>query len=328
MPVRWNSTYTMLENALYFKDALLWFGNRDGIFKSNFSLTHDEWEKVRIMHDFLKTFYKVTCTLSGTKYPTSNLYFQCVFLVQSCVLKAFSEGHEFMAPMLVPMKEKFDKYWADYNVFLSCAAVLDPRCKLGFVSYCYGKLYAPDEAQRRMHEVKKTLESLFAEYSGAAVSQTPSDGATNSRGSRGDGSDMFDDYESYIQSQRTNVERSQLDLYLEETPRKLNDELNVLEFWSKSSMRYPELASMARDILAVPISSVASEQAFSMSRKVITPNRASLKPKTIEALMCLQDWYRWKMSQSEEMSTTGGGPSSSHANELSSDSENDEVEIA
>ena len=155
MPVRWNSTYTMLENALYFKDALLWFGNRDGIFKSNFSLTHDEWEKVRIMHDFLKTFYKVTCTLSGTKYPTSNLYFQCVFLVQSCVLKAFSEGHEFMAPMLVPMKEKFDKYWADYNVFLSCAAVLDPRCKLGFVSYCYGKLYAPTRQNAGCMKLRK-----------------------------------------------------------------------------------------------------------------------------------------------------------------------------
>ena len=155
MPVRWNSTYTMLENALYFKDALLWFGNRDGIFKSNFSLTHDEWEKVRIMHDFLKTFYKVTCTLSGTKYPTSNLYFQCVFLVQSCVLKAFSEGHEFMSPMLAPMKEKFDKYWADYNVFLSCIAVLDPRCKLGFVSYCYGKLYAPTRQNAGCMKLRK-----------------------------------------------------------------------------------------------------------------------------------------------------------------------------
>ena len=86
-----------------------------------------------------------------------------------------------------------------------------------------------------MDEVKKTLENLFAEYSGAVVCQTSSAGGTNSRGSRGDGSEMFDDYESYIQSQRTNIERSQLDLYLEETPRKLTDELDVLEFWSKSS---------------------------------------------------------------------------------------------
>lgn len=183
-----------------------------------------------------------------------------------------------MAPMLIPMKEKFDKYWADYNVFFSCAAVLDPRCKLGFVSYCYGKLYAPDEAERRVAEVKKTLVNLFAEYSGAAVSEAPSDGAKNSRGSRGDGADMFNDYENYIQSQRTNVERSQLELYLEETPRKLNDELDVLEFWSKSSMRYPQLASMARDVLAVPISSVLGLLSQQVSADPLTGQRGQPGP--------------------------------------------------
>ncbi|KAE8814792.1 zinc finger BED domain-containing protein DAYSLEEPER-like [Hordeum vulgare] len=92
-----------------------------------------------------------------------------------------SEGKKFMAPMLFPMKEKFDKYWADYDVFLSCAAVLDPRCKLGFVSYFYGKLYALDEAEHRVDGVKKTLVNLFAEYSGGVVSETPSDGGTDSR---------------------------------------------------------------------------------------------------------------------------------------------------
>lgn len=66
-------------------------------------------------------------------------------------------------------------------------------------------------------------------------------------------------------------------------------------------MRYPELASMARYILAIPVSSVASESAFSMSRKVITHNRSSLKPKTVEAIMCLQDWYpaKWQAAAKE-----------------------------
>jgi hypothetical protein len=36
MPVRWNSTYTMLENALYFKVVFIWYSERDGIFKLNF----------------------------------------------------------------------------------------------------------------------------------------------------------------------------------------------------------------------------------------------------------------------------------------------------
>ncbi|CAN6215197.1 unnamed protein product [Urochloa humidicola] len=64
-----------------------------------------------------------------------------------------------------------------------------------------------------------------------------------------------------------------------------------------------EVASMARDILAIPVSSVASESAFSSSRKVITHTRSSLSPKTIEALMCLQDWYREKIDQASAAST-------------------------
>jgi hypothetical protein len=34
----WNSTYKMVKNGLYFKDALLWLAERDCIFKSNFWL--------------------------------------------------------------------------------------------------------------------------------------------------------------------------------------------------------------------------------------------------------------------------------------------------
>ncbi|KAM0904319.1 hypothetical protein ACQ4PT_018041 [Festuca glaucescens] len=67
-----------------------------------------------------------------------------------------------------------------------------------------------------------------------------------------------------------------------------------------NSQRYPQQARMARDILAVPMSSVASESAFSLSKKVITPNRSSLKPKTVETLMCLQDWYRCKLQKKED----------------------------
>ncbi|KAL2893433.1 putative AC9 transposase [Bienertia sinuspersici] len=41
---------------------------------------------------------------------------------------------------------------------------------------------------------------------------------------------------------------------------------------------------MAINILAVPISIVASESAFSTIRKVFYPYRSSLKPSTVEAM--------------------------------------------
>ena len=59
-------------------------------------------------------------------------------------------------------------------------------------------------------------------------------------------------------------------------------------------MSYPELASMARDLLTIHVSSVASKSALSTGKKVITPCRSSLNPETVEALVCLQDWVRAK----------------------------------
>lgn len=51
---------------------------------------------------------------------------------------------------------------------------------------------------------------------------------------------------------------------------------------------------MARDVLAISISSVPSESAFSMGKKLINPWRASLTSMTIESLACYEDWLRSK----------------------------------
>ncbi|KAL8091755.1 hypothetical protein AgCh_034131 [Apium graveolens] len=40
----------------------------------------------------------------------------------------------------------------------------------------------------------------------------------------------------------------------------------------------------------MPVSSVASEAAFSTSGRMIDAYRSSLSPKTAEALICSQDW--------------------------------------
>ncbi|KAI3740220.1 hypothetical protein L2E82_30644 [Cichorium intybus] len=48
---------------------------------------------------------------------------------------------------------------------------------------------------------------------------------------------------------------------------------------------------MARDILAIPVSTVASESVFSTSGRVLDTFRSSLTAKVIEALICTQDWF-------------------------------------
>jgi len=58
----------------------------------------------------------------------------------------------------------------------------------------------------------------------------------------------------------------------------------------KNADAYPILALMARDFLAIPVSTVSSESAFSCAGRILGKNRTSLSPETLEALVCAKDW--------------------------------------
>ena len=50
------------------------------------------------------------------------------------------------------------------------------------------------------------------------------------------------------------------------------------------------LSIIARDVLTVPMSIVASEAAFSAGGRVVSKKRCNLSSEPIEAVVCLKDW--------------------------------------
>ena len=81
-------------------------------------------------------------------------------------------------------------------------------------------------------------------------------------------------------------EKSELDKYLGDAYESLNDpSFDLLMWWKDQKKRYPILAKMARDVLAIPVSTVASESAFSTGGRVVDSFRTSLTPKMVEALI-------------------------------------------
>lgn len=81
-----------------------------------------------------------------------------------------------------------------------------------------------------------------------------------------------------------------MELYLEESKVDRSTKLDVLTFWKANQFRYPELASMAWDILSIPVSTVASESTFSVGGRVIDQFRSALKLDIVKALVCTRDW--------------------------------------
>ncbi|CAN1347900.1 Putative AC transposase [Linum perenne] len=64
------------------------------------------------------------------------------------------------------------------------------------------------------------------------------------------------------------------------------------DWWSTYGLAYPILSEIARDVLAIPISSVASEAAFSTGGRIMDSYRTSLHPNMLEAIVCTEDWLR------------------------------------
>jgi hypothetical protein len=62
-----------------------------------------------------------------------------------------------------------------------------------------------------------------------------------------------------------------------------------LNWWKVSSTKFLILTKIVRDVLAILISTVASESAFSIGRRVLDHFRSSLALVTVEVLICSQN---------------------------------------
>ncbi|MFQ6655663.1 hypothetical protein Gotur_026120 [Gossypium turneri] len=160
--------------------------------------------------------------------------------------------------MVKQMQEKFNKYWAEYSLILSCAVILDPRYKLNCMQYCFTTIY-DIHASDFVKTIFSNLKLLFDEYvkkskstssslaGGSNVSdKDPVDSSLHQHNVNnvdfGEGFDESDDYKRYLNESSTKSEKSQLDIYLEEPELELNSQIDVLDYWSKSSVRYNELS--------------------------------------------------------------------------------------
>lgn len=163
------------------------------------------------------------------------------------------------------------------------------------------RVYGVDHYKSHYNKFELALNALFCAYETNTTAPDYFDTAmhstafescagTSTTTSYGFGYDDF-----IMENNMFEVEKSELETYLAEPvlPKGTAAEemrFDILSWWKNHSAKYPILSRIARDVLVVPVTSVASESMFSIGGRVLTSHRSSLAPDLVEALLCLGDW--------------------------------------
>ncbi|KAF7822187.1 zinc finger BED domain-containing protein RICESLEEPER 2-like [Senna tora] len=270
VPTRWNCTYLMLETAEKYEKAFSRLEFDDSAFVSSLENeggppTSDDWGRARIFIKFLKD--------------------------------------RLLNNMAKNMKSKLDKYWDggdNMNYLLFVAVVLDPCNKLAYVEFCFRRMYGSNQCVSMLDKLRGILNKLFEYYQvlyPLPVDTGDSSCLSTDITSEGGGDDDDDgswssEFYSQVKKKQNDDKKNELERYLDDDVEFNYDGFHILKWWKSKTVKYPILSRIARDVLAIPISTVSSESAFSTGGRVLDPFRSSLNPTTVESLICAQNWLR------------------------------------
>ncbi|KAL0322213.1 UNVERIFIED_CONTAM: putative AC transposase [Sesamum calycinum] len=152
-----------------------------------------------------------------------------------------------------------------------------------------GRKIYDTEAHLYIQRVRDKLVNLFIDYGGSCAISVNESNVISSSGVETRAS--LRDFDRWCYESRvSNNQKSELESYLEEARFPRAETFNILDWWKTNSPRLLVLAKIARDILAVPANTVASEAAFSDGGRIIDESRTCLLPDAVEALVVADDW--------------------------------------
>ena len=250
----------MLDRLIYLRPAI----DRITVFEdklSNFCFSDEEWAFLQRLTEILGTFREATVRLSGKKYPSLFLqlpYYEVLLRKLLCLREEERSRVGTSHPLYKACHASWtvlNSYWikTDTQTGLAIALLLDPRCKEGTLhqlgwtesyidSSCrelnrvYGERYAPIQSSR---ETTPEVDTHENDPLGELMFMT-----------------------SYTASPELELGfQPESEVFLAEA--REDRRIDVTLWWKLNAHRFPNLARMARDYMAVPASSVPSEQLFS-----------------------------------------------------------------
>ena len=178
---------------------------------------------------------------------------------------------------------------------IGISVVLNPYFKLDIIEYGYRQIYGSD-ADVHLSRFRYDLTCAYHKYAKDISNQGPSSSAMADV-SRCTSSDIsFKEWrKGKFERNMVRSQRNELDQYLQlPPPENLDKDGNVLAWWQDNARNFPILGKMARDFLAIPVSTVISKSSEVMKMASV---HDGVRPEIAEALICGKDWLdspNWK----------------------------------
>ena len=141
-------------------------------------LTEYDWEVAKDICKRLELFYNVTEFFSGCKYPTTNMYFTLVCELKISLNEWNLSSNEMISSMAESMLAKFYSCWANINVVMAIATILDPRYKIKLLEFYYPNIYG-DNSDLEIEKIKNFCYDLLDEYEYVDESPVDNEGSSH-----------------------------------------------------------------------------------------------------------------------------------------------------
>ncbi|KAL7598128.1 hypothetical protein Lser_V15G25935 [Lactuca serriola] len=270
------------------------FGVRDKSYERDLSrvLENYDFEVVTEMVNFFEKFKTKTDFVSAASKPLVNLFIREVLDVE-IHLRNWSTKPMFLK-MVKELKTKYDKYWGAYNKmndFMYFAVLLGPTIKSPFLLHAFKKMIGYMEVMEQpltpadidikacpmVREIENRMKNLFMTH----LKRFDNGGSSQQEASQkvidvdDDNDFVFDDF-LCMGGSNSGPKDNEFRTYLKENIVNYKKDFSILGWWRRNAIKFPTVAQMAKDILVIQISSLASESAFSTCGRVVNDYRTSL----------------------------------------------------
>lgn len=274
VPTRWNSTDKMIRRAKHLKIPLRAMCLKE-INLVPLQITQAEWDELDQLETLLRKFDRATQLISMDRHSTFSCYLPILnWLIDE--MTGFAQDASFNLSIAANNGlSKLKKYQLNVkkSILPFIATFLNPALKMNYFS-------EHEYSEFDIRQIKQAITYYFNENYVSKV-EVEAEQIT----------ETSDDLFAHIFKRSSNVDLAdELEKY-SNLPLSLAKVTDILGYWKSQETELPCMSKMARDIFAIQTTSVAVERDNAAGADFVTPNRCSLTEKTIQASMCLRNWF-------------------------------------